>query len=78
MEMEDGTSLAAHIRDHLVSHDFPIFQLFERPAHDMLNVPVTVPNTVNLSKLDRQGILGTLASVLSQRDSSQSSKGLAA
>lgn len=78
MEMEDGTSLAAHIRDHLVPHDFPIFQLFERPAHDMLNVPVTVPNTVNLSKLDRQGILGTLASVLSQRDSNQSSKGLAA
>lgn len=73
-----GTSMISHLREKYVGEAFPIFQLFERPAHDMLNVPTIHPNTVNVSKLDRQGILGTLASVLAQRDSQENSKELAA
>jgi two-component system chemotaxis sensor kinase CheA len=78
IEATPGRKLAAHLRDVLGDESFPIFQLYERPAHDMLNVAVLHPNTVNLSKLDRQGILGSIASVLAQRDAQKLSRGMAA
>jgi two-component system chemotaxis sensor kinase CheA len=78
IEAAPGRKLAAQLRDMVGDDSFPIFQLYERPAHDMLNIAVLHPNTVNLSKLDRQGILGTIASVLAQRDAQKLSRGMAA
>jgi hypothetical protein len=51
-----------------VPQDLPIFLLHEMPAHDVLGLPPADPGMVNLSKLDRQGLLGALASVLAKRD----------
>jgi two-component system chemotaxis sensor kinase CheA len=67
MQLADGGRLAEQLRS-LVPQDLPIFLLHEMPAHDVLGLPPADPGMVNLSKLDRQGLLGALASVLAKRD----------
>ncbi|NJM35201.1 MAG: response regulator, partial [Rhodomicrobium sp.] len=78
METADGEDLADHLRVNALKADFPVFRLYERPAHAVLNIPATDPMTMNLSKLDRQGLLSTLASVLVKQDTYETSKELAA
>ncbi len=76
--MQDGRSAIDFMRNEVVGKDLPIFQLCEMPAHDVMGLPMLDANTVNLSKLDRQGLLGTLATVLTKRDAHELSKELAA
>jgi two-component system chemotaxis sensor kinase CheA len=61
METADGDDLADYLRVNQLKGDFPIFRLYERPAHAVLNIPATDPMTMNLSKLDRQGLLSALS-----------------
>ena len=76
-ETGDGGDLEDILRSKL-KPDFPIFRLYEMASHDVLNVPMTDANSFNISKLDRQGLLGSLASVLAKQDVHKTSKELAA
>lgn len=78
METADGRNLAQYLREALVKADFPIFRLYEMPSHAVLGLPVDDRMTRNLSKLDRQTLLGTLASILAAQDANDTSKELAA
>lgn len=78
METASGTNLSHHLRETLVKADFPIFRLYEMPSHAVLGMPSEDRMTRNLSKLDRQSLLNTLASILAAQDANDISKELAA
>ncbi len=78
MATADGRDLAQYLRETLVAADFPIFRLHAMPSHAVLSLPVDDRMTRNLSKLDRQTLLGTLASILAAQDANDTSKELAA
>jgi two-component system, chemotaxis family, sensor kinase CheA len=78
METAEGRNLAQYLRETLVKADFPIFRLYEMPSHAVLGLPIDDRMTRNLSKLDRQTLLGTLASILAAQDVNETSKELAA
>jgi two-component system chemotaxis sensor kinase CheA len=78
METPEGRNLAQHLRETLVNADFPIFRLYEMPSQAVLGLPVDDRMTRNLSKLDRQTLLGTLASILATQDANDTSTELAA
>ena len=78
METAAGKNLSQYLRESLVKADFPIFRLYEMPSHAVLGLPVEDRMTRNLSKLDRQTLLGTLASFLAAQDANDTSKELAA
>jgi two-component system chemotaxis sensor kinase CheA len=78
METVGGRNLSQHLRETLVKADFPIFRLYEMPSHAVLNLPSEDRMTRNLSKLDRQTLLGTLAAILAAQNANETSKELAA
>jgi CheY-like chemotaxis protein len=78
MAAADGGSLAEYIRTLFGNPDVPIFRLFEMPPQAVLSVPGEDRTTCNLSKLDRQGLLGAIASVLAAKDEQNTSQELAA
>ena len=78
METSGGKNLSQHLRETLARPDFPIFRLHEMPSHAVLGLPVEDRMTRNLSKLDRQTLLSTLASILAAQDANDTSKELAA
>ena len=78
METASGKNLSQHLRETLVKPDFPIFRLYEMPSHAVLGLPVEDRMTRNLSKLDRQTLLSTIASILAAQDANDTSKELAA
>jgi two-component system chemotaxis sensor kinase CheA len=78
METASGKNLSQHLRETLVKADFPIFRLYEMPSHAVLGLPVEDRMTRNLSKLDRQSLLSTIASIMAAQDANDTSKELAA
>jgi len=78
LKADKDSALGPYLRNTLVSPDLPIFQLFEQPTSDTRHLPTDDPNTVNLSKLDRQQLLSALATILPHRKSGGPSEGLAA
>ena len=68
-------NLARHLREHAGPADFPIFRLYEMPSNAVLGLPAEDRMTRNLSKLDRQNLLGTLASILAAQDDPTTSQG---
>ncbi len=78
METDEGENLADYVRTNLVDGDFPMFRLYEMPAHAVMSVPAVDRMSVNLSKLDRQGLLSSLASVLAKQELQETSRELAA
>lgn len=78
METADGGNLADHVRAELVKPATPIFRLFELPPQALLGIPSEDRMTFNISKLDRQSLLGTLASMLAAQDENATSQELAA
>jgi CheY-like chemotaxis protein len=78
METEDGRNLAQHLRAVGPTAKLPIFRLFGVPSHAVLSIPVEDRMTTNLSKLDRQNLLNTLASILAAHEPSENAKELAA
>jgi two-component system, chemotaxis family, sensor kinase CheA len=78
METSDGGNLADYVRASLVKPETPIFRLFELPPQSLLGLATDDRMTVNLSKLDRQGLLSNLASVLAAQDEHTTSQELAA
>ncbi len=64
---EDGQNLAQALRDRLPG-DFPLVRLYNQPAHMVAGMPVDHPMTINISKLDRQSLLATLASILTTQE----------
>jgi two-component system chemotaxis sensor kinase CheA len=78
METADGGNLAEYLRAELVKPATPILRLFELPPQALLGVPSDDRMTFNISKLDRQSLLGTLASMLAAQDENATSQELAA
>jgi CheY-like chemotaxis protein len=78
METADGGNLAAYLRADLLKPATPILRLFELPPQALLGVPSDDRMTFNISKLDRQSLLGTLASMLAAQDENATSQELAA
>jgi two-component system chemotaxis sensor kinase CheA len=78
METADGGNLAEYLRAELVKPATPILRLFELPPQALLGIPSDDRMTFNISKLDRQSLLGTLASMLAAQDENTTSQELAA
>ena len=78
METAGGRNLPQHLRQTLARPDLPIFRLYEMPSHAVHGLPIDDPMTRNLSKLDRQTLLATLASILAAQDKNETSTELAA
>lgn len=78
METPEGHNLAQRLGETLVHTGLPVFRLHELPSHAVLGLPVDNSMTRNLSKLDRQSLLSTLASILAAHEAHDTSKELAA
>ncbi len=78
MESSSGRNLARHLRETWVKSHVPIFRLYEMPSIAVLGLPADDLMARNLSKLDRQTLLATLASIFTPRDGDHSAKELAA
>jgi two-component system, chemotaxis family, sensor kinase CheA len=65
-EMTDksGAPLAAFLRDRVLSDEMPLLLLHELPTAAVMGLPTGHHMTANVSKLDRQYLLNTLASLL--------------
>jgi CheY-like chemotaxis protein len=78
MTTPNGRNLAKHLRQTLADARLPIFLLHEMPSHAVLGLPADDHMTRNLSKLDRQTLLSTLASILAAQEMDHTSKDMAA
>ncbi len=65
-EMTDicGVPLAAFLRDKVLSDEMPLLLLHELPTASVMGLPTGHHMTAHVSKLDRQYLLSTLASLL--------------
>ncbi len=77
MVTKGGVNFADALRPRL-KPGLPIFRLHEIPPREVMSFTASDQHSVNLSKLDRQGLLAALATALAQREANESSKELAA
>jgi two-component system chemotaxis sensor kinase CheA len=68
MTDDDGDSVVKLLRGALLADDIPLLRLHEASPPAVLGIAADHPMTMDVSKLDRQNLLGMLSSLLSRRE----------